>query len=79
LNGWPTLKGKGGELANLIYPTVAGVIAQAQQGIQRVRGTHTCPTRFSGTLAYRSHDSQPRRPYTATSRPSVEVAPVVVG
>jgi hypothetical protein len=32
-------QGKGGELANLTDPTLAGVIAQAQRGIQRVRQT----------------------------------------
>jgi hypothetical protein len=36
---WANLKGKGGELANLISPTLAGVIAQAHRGIQRIRGT----------------------------------------
>jgi hypothetical protein len=36
---WSNLKGKGGELANLTYPTLAGVIAQAHRGIQRVRQT----------------------------------------
>jgi len=32
-------KGKGGELANLTYPNLAGVIAQAHRGIERVRQT----------------------------------------
>jgi hypothetical protein len=36
---WSNLKGKGGELANLTYPNLAGVIAQAHRGIQRVRQT----------------------------------------
>jgi hypothetical protein len=34
---WSNLKSKGGELANLCYPTLAGVISQAHRGIQRVR------------------------------------------
>ena len=36
---WANLKGKGGELANLTYPALAGVIEQAHRGIQRVRQT----------------------------------------
>jgi hypothetical protein len=36
---WSNLKGKGGELANLTYPNLAGVIAQAHRGIDRVRRT----------------------------------------
>jgi DDE superfamily endonuclease len=36
---WSNLKGKGGELANLTYPNLAGVIAQAHRGIERVRQT----------------------------------------
>jgi hypothetical protein len=36
---WSNLKGKGGELANLSYPNLAGVIAQAHRGIQRIRQT----------------------------------------
>jgi hypothetical protein len=36
---WSNLKGKGGELANLCYPNLAGVIAQAHRGIDRVRQT----------------------------------------
>lgn len=36
---WANLKGKGGELANLTSPTLAGVIAQAHRGIDRVRET----------------------------------------
>jgi hypothetical protein len=36
---WSNLKGKGGELANLCSPTLAGVIEQAQRGIGRVRQT----------------------------------------
>jgi transposase len=34
---WSNLKGKGGELAKLCYPNLAGVIAQAHRGIDRVR------------------------------------------
>jgi hypothetical protein len=34
---WSNLKSKGGELANLCYPNLAGVIAQAHRGIDRVR------------------------------------------
>ena len=36
---WSNLKGKGGELANLTYPNLAGVIAQAHRGIVRARRT----------------------------------------
>jgi hypothetical protein len=36
---WSNLKGKGGELANLTSPTLAGVIDQARRGIERVRQT----------------------------------------
>jgi hypothetical protein len=36
---WSNLKGKGGELANLTYPNLAGVIAQAHRGIHRIRQT----------------------------------------
>jgi DDE superfamily endonuclease len=36
---WSNLKGKGGELANLTYPNLAGVIQQALRGIDRVRQT----------------------------------------
>jgi len=36
---WSNLKGKGGELANLTDPTLAGVIAQAHRRIDRVRNT----------------------------------------
>jgi hypothetical protein len=36
---WSNLKSKGGELANLTYPTLAGVIQQAHRGIERVRQT----------------------------------------
>lgn len=32
-------QGQGGELANLCYPNLAGVIAQAHRGIDRVRRT----------------------------------------
>jgi hypothetical protein len=36
---WSNLKGKGGELANLCYPYLAGAVAQAHRGIDRVRRT----------------------------------------
>jgi hypothetical protein len=36
---WSSLKGKGGELANLTFPTLGEVIEQAHRGIRRVRGT----------------------------------------
>lgn len=36
---WSNLKGKGGELANRTSSTLAGVIAQAHRGIDRVRET----------------------------------------
>lgn len=41
-----SLKGKGGELANLTYPTLAGVIDQAHRGIERVRQSPHLPYSF---------------------------------
>jgi hypothetical protein len=35
---WASLKGKGGELANLAVPTLGEVIEQAHRGVARVRG-----------------------------------------
>jgi hypothetical protein len=43
---WANLKGKGGELANLTHATLAGVIAQAHHGIERVRRTPHLPYSF---------------------------------
>jgi transposase len=43
---WASLKGRGGELANLTYPTLAGVIDQAHRGIERVRQSPHLPYSF---------------------------------
>jgi hypothetical protein len=43
---WSNLKGRGGELANLTDPTLAGVIDQAHRGIQRVRQSPHLPYSF---------------------------------
>jgi hypothetical protein len=43
---WSSLKGRGGELANLSYSTLAGVIDQAHRGIQRVRQSPHLPYSF---------------------------------
>jgi len=51
---WSHLKGV--ELANLAGETLEEVITAAERGVQRIRGTHPCPTRSFGTAACRCGD-----------------------
>jgi DDE superfamily endonuclease len=57
---WSSLKAV--ELANLTAPTLAEVIQQAHQGIERVRQPRTWPARSCGTPACRSHDPSTQHP-----------------
>jgi transposase len=68
---WSSLKAI--ELANLTSPTLAEVIAQAHQGIERVRRTPISPIRSYGTPAYRSHDPSTQHPSPLNSRRGSDV------
>jgi len=57
---WSSLKAV--ELANLMGPTLAEVIQQAQRGVERVRHTSHLATHSCGTPASRSHDPSTRHP-----------------
>jgi hypothetical protein len=57
---WSSLKAV--ELANLVGPTLAEVIAQAHRGIDRVRHTPHLAYSFLRHGAYRSHDPSTRHP-----------------
>jgi DDE superfamily endonuclease len=53
---WSNLKGKGGELANLCSPNLAGVIGQARRASTGSARRRILPTRFCVAPACRSPD-----------------------